>query len=70
LAAIHAIEELLGIVTLDLAGGRFSLIEAPNLTLLNSEIERLRPAEILISENSTLTFKKRQYAANLAGILI
>jgi DNA mismatch repair protein MutS len=58
LAAIHAIEELLGIATLDLAGGRFSLIEVPNLTLLNSEIERLRPAEILISENSTLNFKK------------
>jgi DNA mismatch repair protein MutS len=58
LAAIHAIEELLGIATLDLAGGRFSLIEVPGLTLLNSEIERLRPAEILISENSILNFKK------------
>jgi DNA mismatch repair protein MutS len=54
LAAVHKIENLIGIATLDLASGRFVLIEVQGETLLNSELERLRPAELLVSEDSLL----------------
>jgi len=52
LAAIYQVENIFGITTLDLASGRFVLIEVEGLTLLNSELERLRPAELLVSEDS------------------
>lgn len=55
LVAIHKIEDLIGIASLDLGSGRFVLIEVHKETLLNNELERLRPAELLISENSHLS---------------
>ncbi len=58
LAAVHVVEELIGIATLDLASGRFVLIEIQGQTLLNSELERLRPAELLMSEDSPLKLPK------------
>jgi DNA mismatch repair protein MutS len=57
LVAIHKIEDLIGIASLDLGSGRFVLIEVHKETLLNNELERLRPAEILISEDSHLNLK-------------
>jgi len=54
LAAVHQVENIIGITTLDLASGRFVLIEVEGQTLLNSELERLRPAELLLSEDSRL----------------
>jgi DNA mismatch repair protein MutS len=54
LAAVHVIDELIGIATLDLASGRFALIEIQGQALLNSEMERLRPVELLISEDKSL----------------
>ena len=58
LAAVHAIDELIGMATLDLASGRFALIEVQGLALFNSEMERLRPAELLVSEDSRLSLPK------------
>jgi DNA mismatch repair protein MutS len=58
LTAVHTIEDLIGIATLDLASGRFALIEIQGQALLHSEMERLRPAELLISEDSPLQFPK------------
>jgi len=58
LAAVHAIDELIGIATLDLASGRFTLSEVQGLALFNSEMERLRPAELLVSEDSRVGLPK------------
>ncbi len=40
-----------GLAWLDLAGGRFSVLEGEGDDALMSEIERLRPAEVLLSED-------------------
>ena len=58
LAALHAVEDVIGIATLDLASGRFALIEVQGQALLHSELERLRPAELLISEDCRLNLSK------------
>ncbi len=52
LIAIHKVEDLIGIASLDLSSGRFIISEVQDNSSLNSELERLRPAELLISENS------------------
>ena len=43
-------DESFGIAYLDLSGGRFCVIEAGNLNALLSELQRLQPAEILLSD--------------------
>ncbi|HHB92839.1 MAG TPA: DNA mismatch repair protein MutS [Thioploca sp.] len=58
LAAVHIVDNIVGMATLDLASGRFALLEVPNQTLLHSELERLRPAELLVSETSQLKLPK------------
>ena len=40
-----------GIATLDIASGRFHILEVTDAHTLQSEIERLKPAEILVSED-------------------
>jgi len=57
LVAIHQIENLIGIASLDLGSGRFVLIEVHQETLLNNELERLRPAELLVSEDKSFNLK-------------
>lgn len=57
-AAVHAVDSLIGIATLDLASGRFTVSEVDNQVLLHSELERLRPAELLISEDNSLNLPK------------
>ena len=42
----------IGLAWLDLAGGRFSLTELADLEALHAEIERLRPAELLLAEDA------------------
>lgn len=65
LAAVHMQNvDLFGIATLELASGRFTVIEVNSLSLLASELARLRPSELLISEAvslplSNITFKKQ-----------
>jgi DNA mismatch repair protein MutS len=43
-----------GIAWLDLAGGRFSVTEVDSTDALAAELERLRPAELLVAEDESL----------------
>jgi DNA mismatch repair protein MutS len=50
LASIHSQNDRHGLAWLDLSAGRFSVMELENRAALETELERLRPAEILIAE--------------------
>ena len=50
-AAVFAAGETIGVAWLDLSAGRFRLSETPDREGLASEIERLRPAEIIFDED-------------------
>ncbi|MFQ5658857.1 MAG: DNA mismatch repair protein MutS [Gammaproteobacteria bacterium] len=54
LAAVHATKGGYGLAALELASGRFSLMQLDQATNLESELKRLNPAEILLSEDSGL----------------
>jgi len=58
LAAVHANDTIIGIATLELASGRFSVLEVEGQGALSSELERLRPAELLVSQDSQLRLPK------------
>ncbi len=51
LIAIKHNESNFGIACLDISGGRFSIQELDSINQLHNELERLKPAEILISED-------------------
>jgi len=51
LAAVLRDGSRFGLAWLDLAGGRFSVLEGEGNDALASEIDRLRPAEVLLSED-------------------
>ncbi|NNL06909.1 MAG: DNA mismatch repair protein MutS, partial [Gammaproteobacteria bacterium] len=46
--------ERIGLAILDITSGRFSLMELESVENLHAEIERLRPAELLLSEDDVL----------------
>jgi len=50
-AAVFAAGESIGIAWLDLSAGRFRMTEVPDLESLYGEIERLRPAELIVDED-------------------
>ena len=50
-AAVFVGDQQIGVAWLDLAGGRFLLTEVPDIEALQAEIERLRPAELLVDED-------------------
>jgi DNA mismatch repair protein MutS len=52
LAAVASEGENFGLAWLDLAAGRFTLLESAGAQALAGELERLRPAELLINENA------------------
>src|SRR5512138_490534 len=52
LAALFRDGERFGLAWLELSSGRFSVLEAEGTEALASEIERLRPAELLVPEHS------------------
>ncbi|MEE9160484.1 MAG: DNA mismatch repair protein MutS [Gammaproteobacteria bacterium] len=54
LGAIFEKSGKFGLATIDICSGRFVLMQLDNQEMLNSEIERLRPAEILICEDAEL----------------
>lgn len=54
LAAVHVINNCFGIATLDISSGRFQLLEVQSLEALYSELERLKPVELLLSEGMQL----------------
>lgn len=49
-AAVYADSDSAGIAWLDLAGGRFLLTEVPDIDAVVGEVERLRPAELIVDE--------------------
>jgi len=51
LLALHQVQDIYGLAVLDLSGGRFHLLEVQGEEALLSELERLKPAEILHSES-------------------
>ena len=57
LSAILENDGKFGLATIDICSGRFVLMQLENQEMLNSELERLRPAELLISEDSALKHK-------------
>jgi DNA mismatch repair protein MutS len=54
----------LGLAWLDLAGGRFSLTELADLDALHAELERLKPAELLLPEDADAP----KWLANASGV--
>jgi DNA mismatch repair protein MutS len=50
LVAVHSDREKFGIAYLDISNGRFYVLEVQGTEALNSEIERLQPTELLVSE--------------------
>lgn len=56
LAALHQHGERFGLATLDIASGRFTVQELDNRTALDSELARLQPAELLLSESEAEGF--------------
>jgi DNA mismatch repair protein MutS len=54
LAAVYRQKNIFGIAHLDITSGRFYVLEVPGEEALQSELERLKPAELLISEDTTV----------------
>lgn len=55
LAAVHCYQHRYGIATLDMSSGRFQLLEVQGAEALQSELERLKPTELLVSEDFSLS---------------
>jgi DNA mismatch repair protein MutS len=53
-ASVFADGNSIGIAWLDLAGGHFQLTEVPDIEAVMGEIERLRPAELIVDEDQQL----------------
>jgi len=53
-ASVFAEGDAIGIAWLDLAGGRFQMTEVPDIEAVVGEIERLRPAELIVDEEQTI----------------
>ena len=51
LTAIHQLDALFGIATIDITSGRFQVMEGLNEEALQSELERIKPSELLVSED-------------------
>lgn len=54
LVAIHQLKETIGLAWVDLSGGRFQVIEVKEEHQLQAELVRLKPAELIVQENSPL----------------
>ncbi len=61
LVALHHSKGTYGIASLDLSGGRFTVTQLQGDAALHSELERLRPAELLVSEDFIPTPPWRQH---------
>lgn len=69
LAALNRVGDEFGIATLDMSSGQFQLMEVSSQEELHSELQRLNPVEILISEDlSGLDFLKTVSAC--AGVAL
>ena len=54
MVAVHQLQDKYGLAIVDISSGRFSLLEVEGEEPLLSEIERLRPSELLYSEDGSL----------------
>lgn len=54
LLSIHQQKNIIGLAWVDLSCGRFHLLELKDLAQLNAELVRLKPAELLVQEQSPL----------------
>jgi DNA mismatch repair protein MutS len=55
LAALHKAERVFGVAVLDFSSGRFSILELEGETAAMSELARICPAELLVSEDLPFT---------------
>ena len=55
IVAIEKKQDVYGIASLDITSGRFTVLEVNSEEMLESEIERLKPAEMLVNENTQLS---------------
>ncbi len=60
LVALHGAAEAFGIAALDMSSGRFTALEVHGEEQLAAELERLRPAELLIPEDSPVAARFAQ----------
>jgi len=61
LVALHQVKTGYGLAWLDLSGGRFTIMQVAGETALLNELARLKPAELLISEEFQLPESGRQW---------
>jgi DNA mismatch repair protein MutS len=61
LLALHQVKDTYGLAYLDLSGGRFTITQLHGPAALLSELERLKPAELLMSEEFTPPDPWRQH---------
>lgn len=54
LLAVHRQKQKIGLSWIDLSGGRFHLLEVDDENQLSAELTRLRPAELLLCDSSSL----------------
>ena len=54
LTAVCQLHKTYGIASLDMSSGRFTLVEADTADQLQTQLQRLRPAELLFEENSNV----------------
>ncbi len=67
LAAVYEAKHTFGLSILDIASGRFSICELNTLEALQSELERHKPAELLLSEETQLrSLLQQQLGKNTA----
>lgn len=64
LMAVHQHQKVIGLATLDMASGDFRLLQVEGEDAFLGEIERLRPAELLVSE----TFDSIHLVHQIAGL--
>ena len=65
LAAVCGAGERFGLAWLDLAAGRFSLMELSGVAALETEIERLRPAELIAPDGTAPLFRAQDRPVRL-----
>ena len=54
LTAVYQLHETFGIASLDMSSGRFAVVEAQTAEQLQTQLQRLRPAELLFDESGEL----------------
>jgi DNA mismatch repair protein MutS len=69
LVALHQQQQRFGLAVLDMGSGRFVLLEVEGEEALQSELERLRPAELLVSENFDTQLLSTKLTAKKGGVL-